>query len=209
MSAAAFYLHRFASAREHTPLPQSLSLFPAEISSVDRDSPTWRLVGDEEIDNHTLKVLGVNQYLVKNYLSDQSAQPVQLYIGYYASQRSGATIHSPKNCLPGGGWEVISSNTRKIDLANGEAIEVNQYIIQKDLDRQALLYWYHSQGAPIAGEYRSRFHTVLSAIKRNRTDGALIRISAPVTVSLEETIKQEAHFIRAIYPILQRFLPGE
>ena len=80
---------------------------------------------------------------------------LELYIGYYKSQRQGATYHSPKNCLPGSGWAFLHTGTIALHgtQAPGPPVEINKFIIQKGLDKQLVLYWYQDRGRIITSEY--------------------------------------------------------
>jgi EpsI family protein len=86
-------------------------------------------------------------------------------------------------------------------------IEVNRYLIQKDRDQQVVLYWYQSQGKAVAGELDAKIQMVRSAIARNRTDGALVRVSAPVIGGVAETTASLARYVQAMYPVLAQYLP--
>jgi len=86
-------------------------------------------------------------------------------------------------------------------------IEVNRYLIQKDRDQQVVLYWYQSQGKAVAGELDAKIEMVRSAITRNRTDGALVRVSAPVTGGVAETTDGLVRYVQALYPLLAEYLP--
>ena len=93
----------------------------------------------------------VDDYVNRVYV-EASGAPVGVYIGYYASQRQGDTMHSPQNCLPGAGWRPIETGYQ--DLPTGSASSrVNRYVIQKGLDRQVVLYWYQGRGRVVANEY--------------------------------------------------------
>ena len=86
-------------------------------------------------------------------------------------------------------------------------IVVNRYLIQKERDQQVVLYWYQSQGNAVAGEFTAKIEMVRSAIIRNRTDGALVRVSAPVTGGAAETTESLVRYVQALYPILSEYLP--
>lgn len=126
-----------------------------------------------------IEAVGVDDYVSRAYIDGQNA-PVLLYIGYYKSQRTGRTIHSPKNCLPGAGWAPVSSGRTLVTLPNGNKAPVNMYVIQKGLEKQAVLYWYQSHGRIIASEYWGKIYMVLDAIHLNRTDSALVRVTTPL-----------------------------
>lgn len=138
--------------------------------------------------------------------SDQA--PVALYVGYYQSQRTGATYHSPKNCLPGSGWQFMESAQVPIRIPDGPQVTINKVLIQKGLDKQVILYWYQDRGRIIASEYWAKAYLIWDAITRNRTDGALVRISVPVERSNEQAFVQAVEFMREIFPRLHNNLPS-
>jgi EpsI family protein len=139
-----------------------------------------------------------------------------LYIGYYESQRQGDTIHSPLNCLPGSGWEPVSKSYVSIPVEAGSHasanILVNQYVIQKGLDRQVVLYWYQSHGRVVANEYRSKIFMVYDAVRLNRSDAALVRVVSPVIggdPGAEARAGDRAvAFVKTMFPLLDRYLPS-
>jgi EpsI family protein len=151
-----------------------------------------------------LEQLGVDDYVNRTYV--KGSAPIGLYIGYYASQRQGDTIHSPQNCLPGAGWHPVSSRIREI-TSGGRTLRVNEYIIEKGLSRQVALYWYQGRGRVIASEYANKALLMLDAARLHRTNGGLVRVLAPVSVSTDETTKDAAAFAAALFPFLDRYLP--
>jgi EpsI family protein len=138
----------------------------------------------------------------------QAAAPVALYVGYYGSQRSGATYHSPKNCLPGGGWQ-FSTNDRVSGVIPGrpDAV-VNRVVIAKGFDRQLILYWYQDRGRIVASEYAAKGYLILDATTRNRTDGALVRISTPIVGSEDDAFRHATAFVQEAFVPLSAHLPG-
>lgn len=168
---------------------------------------TWN--GNETaLDPETLKVLGVTDYANRVYLSSKE-MPVQLYIGYYDSQRTGDTIHSPKNCLPGAGWDPIHAGYATIPVADGRQIKVNEYVIAQGLDKQLVFYWYQGRGRVIASEYWGKFWMIHDAITRNRTDGALVRLVTPIGPDgVAEAHARLEKFAKILYPSLDEFIPN-
>jgi EpsI family protein len=172
----------------------------------------WRAVVDPPMDDDVLKVLGVDDYLSRVYYQPNGAA-LGLYMGFYASQRQGDTIHSPLNCLPGAGWEAVSQG--RLQIANvdgaGRDITVNRYIVQKGLDRQLVLYWYQSRDRVVASEYVSRAYLIQDAIRTNRTDGSMIRVLAPLSITSEADANRAEQlavdFVRLIFPLLPAYLP--
>ena len=116
---------------------QSLSTLPYEMDG-------WYGGDAKPLANDVVALLGVDDYVHRTYV-DHAGLPVNLYAGYYHSQRQGDTIHSPQNCLPGAGWRPTSSGVATIPSSRG-SVPVNEYVIQKGLDRQVVLYWYQGRG---------------------------------------------------------------
>jgi EpsI family protein len=198
-----------AAGSEDVPIAASLATFPLVVD-------TWRLQGSDPIDEKTLAVLGVDDYVNRDYVRD-GREDVQLYVGYYASQRKGDTIHSPAHCLPGSGWQPMGVGRRRLDVSDaahpdGTSIEVNRYLLQRNNERELVLYWFMSHGRAVASEYQAKVDLVMDAIRLHRTDGALVRIIAPLRSS-DASGEAEAEaaavsFAQAAYPLLDRHLPS-
>jgi EpsI family protein len=186
-------------------LRSPLATFPMVIGG-------WKGVEDPPMSQAVLDVLKADDVLTRTYFNDR--QVVNLYIGYWQSQRQGETIHSPLNCLPGSGWEPISKSIIGLPVPGqpAGAATVNRYLIQKGLDRQLVLYWYQSHGRMIASEYWSKFYLVADAVRLNRTDGAIVRVIAPVIGDSPDAEAQAEHvamaFAQLALPQLGGFLPS-
>jgi EpsI family protein len=163
---------------EATPLAKSLKEFPKQVL-------IFSEVADVPMDKATLEVLKPTDYLTRVYYSPGAGE-VGLYIAYFQSQRGGQGIHSPKNCLPAAGWNPTVNTVATLDLPDGRHVPVNKYIVRKDLDEQVVLYWYQSHGRVVANEYLGKFYLAMDALRLNRTDAALVRVTAPV-VNGDET----------------------
>lgn len=160
------------------------------------------------LDQQIVQAVSVTDYTNRVYTSSTAA-PVELYVGYYASQRTGDTIHSPKNCLPGAGWDPIESGYATIPVGNGKQITVNEYVIAQGLNKQLVFYWYQGRGRVIASEYWGKFWMIHDAITRNRTDGALVRLIAPITDNNTADAKAAlVKFTQMVFPSLSEFIPN-
>lgn len=178
----------------------------------------WRGV-EHGIDEKTLKVLKVTDYMMRTYVpkpaaggpseSDRGTRtPIGLYVGYYQSQRTGATYHSPKNCLPGAGWQFAESGQVTVPVPGMAPITVNKVLIEKGLDKQVIFYWYQDRGRIIPSEYWAKGFMVWDAMTRNRTDGSLVRISVSVDKSVEQAYAEGLEFLQQFVPLLSGFLPA-
>ena len=158
------------------------------------------------IEQRLLDAVGVDDHVSRAYLDHQNP-PVLLYIGYYKSQRTGTTIHSPKNCLPGAGWQPVSSGKIMVPLPGGKNAPVNLYTIEKGLERQSVLYWYQSHGRIIASEYWAKIYMVLDAIRLNRTDSALVRVSTPLSPGGKQSQQRLVAFAQQVIANTQDLSP--
>jgi len=162
---------------------------------------------EQPLEGQIVQAVGVSDYTNRIY-SGQQVGPAQLYVGYYASQRTGDTIHSPKNCLPGAGWDPVQSGYTKISVPGGRQIVVNEYVIQQGLDKELVFYWYQDRGRVIASEYSAKFWMVADAISRNRTDGALVRLVTPLGDSEVDARARLVNFTQILFPHLVNALPN-
>jgi EpsI family protein len=188
---------------EATPTAKPLSEFPAKVGD-------FKSLRDGTMDQKTIDLLGVTDYLLRDYvsLSPPNQGLVGLYIGYFRTQRTGASIHSPKNCLPGSGWQPMHASVYELPLDDGRKIPVNLYIVRKDADEQLVLYWYQAHGRVVASEYWGKFYLIYDALRLNRTDAALVRVTAPVIRGDEEQARARAlAFAKQITTDVDQIIP--
>jgi EpsI family protein len=198
LAAATVGLHALSHG-EPVILSSPLNRFPLELGS-------WQ-GRDVTIDSEILKVAAVDDYLNRVYRTSDG-KAIGLYVGYYKSQQTGDAIHSPKNCLPGSGWQPVSAGRLDISLPNGMLAPVNLYVIEKGLDRQLVLYWYQSHGRIIASEYSAKFYMVRDALRMNRTDSALVRVVVPFKQDREGAQAIAAGFAEQLITPLQSLIPN-
>jgi EpsI family protein len=197
---AAFgFLHSYSHG-EAVPIRRSLEGFPTQIGS-------WQGRESSLLGDRTLGELRPTDYLIRRY-QDPRGQDLWLYIGYWDTQREGAQIHSPKHCLPGGGWQPLEASIMSVPVnGNVEPIPVNRYVLQKGTDQLMVAYWYQAQGEPLASELSAKIALVRNSILLNRSDGAIVRVSSPVRGSVSATWASLVDYIRLMYPRLHGFLP--
>lgn len=180
---------------------RNLSDFPETIGA-------WQRTGvDHILDNETLKVLRSSDYLLRDFRNLTTGQAANFYVGYYASQRTGATYHSPLNCLPGSGWTLSEPGKATIALPDGTSFVANKYVIQNGEYKSLMLYWYQGRGRNVASEYWGKVYTVLDSVRLRRSDGAMVRVTVPIGNS-EATAEQAAiEFASAASALLPEFVP--
>jgi EpsI family protein len=149
--------------------------------------------------------LGVDDYVNRRYVSEAGI-PVSVYVGYYASQRQGDTIHSPQNCLPGAGWQPVESGVQRVGAGNA-AVDVNRYVIAKGASRQVVLYWYQGRGRVVANEYVNKAMLMFDAARLRRTNGGLVRLIAPVVTTTEAAAAEASGLAAVLLPHLSSYLP--
>lgn len=180
---------------------KSLAEFPSHVDK-------WKQVGnDTQLDEPTMKVLRASDYLLRNY---ERADGViaNFYVGYYASQRNGATYHSPLNCLPGSGWSLTEPGKMTITTDNGSSFVANRFVIQNGSYRQAMIYWYQGRGRAVASEYWGKIYTVIDSVRLRRSDGAMVRITVPITGTDEQAINAAAELAAKTNGPLTQFVPN-
>jgi EpsI family protein len=192
----------YLSHGESTPPAKPLSEFPDKIG-------TYSKVTEWPLDKETLDILKLTDYLNRGYWTPGMNRDLMgLYIGYFRSQRTGATIHSPKNCLPGAGWNPMQESIYQLPLPDGRVVPVNLYVLRRGLDEEFVLYWYQSHGRIVASEYWGKFYLIYDALRLNRTDAALVRITTPIEDGDEAGAKQRAiGFAKQVAMDVEQIIP--
>ncbi len=162
---------------------------------------------DYEVPAAELKVAGVTSYLYRSFGDTSDAASFSLYVGYYDQQMQGQTIHSPKNCLPGAGWEALTSTLATVPTDQG-AVVVNRYLIQNGQRRALVLYWYQGRGRVAANEYLVKWNLLRDAAIRRRSDEALVRIVVPVKTTEDEAVATATAAARSLVPAIYTALPS-
>lgn len=156
------------------------------------------------------KVAGMDSYVLRMYAPEGASEAeaaFSVYVGYYEQQSQGNTIHSPKNCLPGGGWEPLVSSRERIAMPGGE-VPVNRYLIGNKNARALVLYWYQGRGRVEANEYAVKWHLLRDQAVLGRSDEALVRVIVPVTTNEDEAYKLAVQVVRTLVPSVYRALPA-
>lgn len=198
LTAAVLYTHQ----RPHdAPARQPLASFP------DRVGP-W-MGKDFTIPTEALEVLGPGDFLSRAYQQTTDDPPLELFIAYFPSQRTGDTIHSPKNCLPGAGWAPVQFRRLQVAAPGGISFPANLYLVAKGSDRALVLYWYQAHDRRLASEYWAKFYLVEDAIRMNRSDGALVRLITPVAPgqTIASAQARLLRFAQQIIPLLDNYIP--
>jgi EpsI family protein len=179
MSFTALVLHVRGDV-DRVPVSTPLSQFPSTVDG--------RASIDIPLDQEVLQVLGKGFFLNRLYVAPSGSMrknpgdrsTIGLFIGYFPTQRTGQSIHSPQNCLPGAGWTFQSSGVTKLTDPAGNTSSVGEYLITNGDQTEEVLYWYQMHGRRIASDYKAKIYTLADSIRYGRTDAALVRVITPL-----------------------------
>ena len=187
---------------ENTPIRKNFTFFPLTLDG-------WQGKEDrlEKIYVDTLKF---EDYILANYKNSQQDE-VNFYVAYYGSQRKGESAHSPRTCIPGGGWKIedLSQKSFADIKVNGQSLVVNRTVIAMGDQKQLVYYWFQQRGRIITNEYLVKWYLFWDALTKNRTDGALVRLTAYVKPGedIEKADKMLTDFARSINPEMNQYIP--
>jgi EpsI family protein len=180
-------------------MPLRVPLTEIPTSIMDHQSRDLPVSAEEQ------KVAGMNSFVFREYRAD-SASAFSVYVGYYEQQTQGRTIHSPRNCLPGAGWEPLEVSDREITLGTERAM-VRRYVLAKDAKRALVYYWYQGRGRISSNEYKVKWELLRDAALRGRSEEALVRIVLPLEGSEAAADSLAAATARVLIPAIDRSLP--
>ena len=179
--------------RRRDSLAQPLATIPNQIDG-------WVGADEDPLGGRVLEILNPTSYLDRIY--KRGPDQLSLFIAYYDQQRSGESLHSPKNCLPGSGWEIWDYGSAWVPVHDRE-VKINKYSIQKDGNRQLVLYWYQSRQRIVASEYLGKILLVRDALMEGNTAGSIVRI---IVVDQPGSLEEGIKFASQIMPEMQRCL---
>jgi exosortase D (VPLPA-CTERM-specific) len=163
----------------------------------------------DRLDGVYLEALKLDDYLLADFNST-GKPPVNLYVAYYSSQRKGESVHSPKSCIPGGGWHIKDNSPRDFQLAGASgSLSVNRVVIERGDVKQVVYYWFEQRGRLLTNEYLVKWYIFWDSLTRNRTDGAMLRLTVPVLAGQSEADADRAleEFARTLVPALRPYIP--
>lgn len=199
VAAGGLYAHNLRSHEVIAPDSARLGAIPA-------GAGTWS-GSDIRFDPRIYQVLSADTTLMRHYEDPSATGDYWMFVAYFRSQRTGAQIHSPKNCLPGGGWNIIGREAVLLPY-DGQTVRVNRFLISRGAQRQVVYYWFMTRAGIIDDEYALKLDLVRNALLRRPTDAAFVRISCMVGPGgVEATDARTAGFMRLLSPDLRRALP--
>lgn len=193
---AALYVYTRSEAA--VPVNQSLSLFPQQMGD-------WTMTGQARFDERVLALLLPTDYLSRSY-ENSRGEKLSLYIGYHDGGPNSGPIHSPKQCLPGSGWNRLDDEARQLNV-NGKQMDYVSSLYQKDTQKQLFLYWFHVRDQFLTNEYALKFAMAKNSFLSNRRDSSFIRLSVMVKDGEDEARLIGENFIKAFLSAIQESLP--
>lgn len=186
------------------PLERPLATFPDRVAE-------FTLQEKIALDEGQLAVLRPDDYLLRRY-SAPSGRRADLFVAFFGRQRSGSTIHSPRHCLPGSGWEPVRHERMPLRPGTGEGT-INRYVVQHESgDRALVYYWYQGRGRVAANEYAVKLDLLRDAVVRRRTDEAVVRIVFPLPSDAEldyaDPTNSSMEVVHAVADALWQHLPS-
>lgn len=179
------------------PLAHTLSDLPSELLGFSgKDVP---------VDPQVQQVAGMSSFVLRQF-QDGTGRLFSIYVGYYEAQTQGHTIHSPKNCLPGAGWEPITAGTTTLPGLVGP-VTVNRYYLGKETATALVYYWYQGRGRIASNEYRVKWDLLRDKALRGRSEEALVRIVVPVTGTVAEADTVASQVAALLIPQVEDRLP--
>jgi len=195
--AATWLLSSLTAQRTAEHLRQPLKTVGLKISG-------WTGADNPPLPENELAVLKASSYLSRTY--HDGAKALDLFVAFYSLQRAGESMHSPKNCLPGSGWEVWKHGSITVPMA-GERVTINRYGVENGPNRMLVLYWYQTADRIVADEYSAKAFLIWDALSRGRTSGSIVRIVLPDEPwALNAGVEFASHLIPMIHSCLPR--PG-
>jgi EpsI family protein len=193
-------------------LPRAAEVFPARSAFAEYPMQLGEWHGRREtIDAAYLDVLKLDDYLLADY-ADPAGGAVNLYVAYYNSQRKGEAVHSPRSCLPGGGWQLREFDQRTVSTVkiDGQPLRVNRTLIELGNERELVYYWFQQRGRVVTNEFVVKWYLFWDALTRHRTDGALVRVITTVPPGTNESQADDrlTEFVARITGDLNRFIPN-
>ena len=174
----------------------------------------------QTMDRQYVEALKFDDYILADFVrpprpgdeGKKPVAPVNFYSAYYANQRKGESIHSPRSCIPGGGWQIASHEVVSVDgvSVRGQPMKFNRLLIQKGEDRQLVYYWFQQRGRNLTNEYLVKWFLFQDALAMNRSDGALVRLVTPSPrgEDLADADRRLGEFLQVLLPTLDRHIPN-
>ena len=199
---AMFFLLQDVTGVQPTPIKKSLSYFPTVIDG-------WEFSSTRKSSDNVIQMLGVDDYVEYNY-QNIDGHFINFYAAFYEVVGNGGGYHSPKNCIPGGGWGINDVNSISIKpKGHDKPVQIAEMIIRNGSEYQVVFYWYQNRGRIISSEYLEKIYLVWDSIFKNRRDGTFVRLmSYAPDKDIKGARQRLIAFAEVALPELDNFIPG-
>jgi EpsI family protein len=167
--AATLAASRMTAHRKSEPLVEPLQTISLRLAGLEG-------VDQPPLDDNVLRELKPTSYIARTYRG--AAGEADLFVAFYSQQRAGESMHSPKHCLPGSGWEIWNTDISDVPVG-GRSFRVNNYSISRENKRRVVLYWYESKRRIFSSEYIGKLLLARDALLQNSTSALIARIIVP------------------------------
>jgi EpsI family protein len=193
--AATLATAKFTERRNPAALAAPLATIPSQLAG-------WSATNDEKLPDRVEGTLAASSYLTRRYR--RGKDELDLFIAFYEQQRAGESMHSPKHCLPGGGWEIWDYGSAQVPVGS-QQVKINKYFIQHTGQRAVMLYWYQSRQRIVASEYLGKIFLVKDALLEGKTEGSIVRITMQ---DQPGAVENGIQFASSLIPEVQRCFGG-
>lgn len=201
----ALYLLLFATALLFTLLKTGAAPTMKPLTEIPQKFGEWRMLQQDLFKSDMLEVLRPTDYLSRTY-GNEKGDIVRLYIGFHDGSDKSGPIHSPKHCLPGNGFTVISEE--KLQIPAGRVnLNLVQSLYQKDGEKELFLYWFQLREKSVTNEYSLKLEQLLNSVMYKRRDASFVRISIPITTDKNASSRIAQKFIADFYPLFVEIMP--
>lgn len=166
----------------------------------------WRMAAQTNLSDDVLNLLRPTEYLSRRYVREDG-QYVDMYLSFFDGSPEGGRIHSPKNCLSGGGRTELSSERVQMNI-DGETVNLVRSVYGSGEDKEVLYYWFAMRGQTISDEFTLKMAEITGSMFHRRRDQSFIRISVQTRDDVGVTQKQIEDFLMYFYPVIRKYLPS-
>jgi EpsI family protein len=179
----------------------------APLAGIAQQVDGWQAVRDYPMEQVIEDLLRADDTISRLYTDPGTGETASLFVAFFRTQRTGQTPHSPKNCLPGSGFEPVESGVMDVPVPGHGPVRINRFLVARGEDRSLVLYWYQSRGRTIADEFAAKFWLVADSIRYRRSDTALVRVVVPIAGEDHAAADRAGRrFVQTFYPLLIRAL---
>ena len=162
---------------------------------------------EEWFDPESYEVLKADTTTLRLYRGPDG-EAYWLFVAYFASQKYGAQMHSPKHCLPGGGWNIEQMESFALSMPDGGTRQIKRLLIAQETQRHLMFYWFETRGGDLTNEFAVKWDLVKNALRLRPTDAAFVRLTVPVVGDdLEKASDRAVRFLQQITPAIEAALP--